>query len=61
MDFAPSVRDAMFSSSDPMPAIFEVAQLMKFFSEYSLKALWKRAPNLSRQAAPQKSKCLPDH
>jgi predicted ATP-grasp superfamily ATP-dependent carboligase len=55
MDFGPSVRDAMFTSSDPMPAIFEMAQLIRFFAEHGAKALRMRMPNLSRQEAPQKS------
>jgi predicted ATP-grasp superfamily ATP-dependent carboligase len=55
MDFGRSVKDAMFASSDPMPAIFEVAQLIGFFAGHGARTLWNRMPNLSRQGAPQKS------
>lgn len=54
-DFGPIVKDAVFSSSDPMPAILELAQQTASLSRYSVKALLNRVPNLSKQVSSQKS------
>jgi predicted ATP-grasp superfamily ATP-dependent carboligase len=45
-EFRPSVRDAMFSLSDPMPAIVELYLATKYFSRHAWKALFKRSSQL---------------
>jgi predicted ATP-grasp superfamily ATP-dependent carboligase len=57
-DFDPLVLDAVLTSSDPMPAIFELSQLLQFFSSHTVKALWNRVPDFSKLLRPQKSTAL---
>ena len=40
--FDPSVPDPLFSTSDPMPAVFDLVHIVKHLSAYDAKALWGR-------------------
>jgi len=39
-----SIQDALFSASDPMPAILDLVQIVKYLSSYDIKALLRRLP-----------------
>lgn len=54
-DFSPLVTDALFSLSDPAPAILESLQTVQFWARHSLRALQKRMPASVRETSTEKA------
>jgi predicted ATP-grasp superfamily ATP-dependent carboligase len=54
-DFSPSVRDALFDSSDPLPAILELARTASFFSKHTFTAVFERRPGVGKTTSSSKA------
>lgn len=54
-DFGPSVKDALFSLSDPLPSLLEFLRLITFYTGHTWNALLRRLPVLANQESAHKT------
>jgi len=57
-DFSGSIRDALFDSSDPLPAILELAHTVFFFSKLTFTSIYKRSPGFGKATSRSKAALL---